>query len=60
MSGNLRPGTANNHKQIPVQWLAKARTFLCLGVLVVQIAMIINNVFGLPLRQISLILFSLS
>jgi hypothetical protein len=46
-------GTANNHKQLPLQWLAKVRTFLCLGVLAVQIAMIVNNAFGLPLRQIS-------
>ena len=53
-------GTANNHKQLPVQWLAKVRPFLCLGVLAVQIAMIINNVFGLPFRQISSILSALS
>jgi len=53
-------GTANNHKQLPVQWLAKVRPFLCLGVLAVQIAMIINNVYGLPLRQISSILSALS
>ncbi len=53
-------GTANNHKQLPVQWLAKVRPFLCLGVLAVQIAMIINNVYGLPFRQISLLLSALS
>jgi hypothetical protein len=53
-------GTANNHKQLPVQWLAKVRPFLCLGVLAIQIAMILNNVYGLPLRQISLILSALS
>jgi hypothetical protein len=53
-------GTANNHKQLPVQWLAKVRPFLCLGVLAVQIAMILNNVYGLPLRQISKILSALS
>jgi hypothetical protein len=46
-------GTANNHKQLPLQWLTKAQTFLCLGVLAVQIAMIVNNAFGLPLREIS-------
>jgi hypothetical protein len=45
-------GTLNNHKQLPLQWLAKVRPFLCLGVLAVQIAMIINNVFRLPFRQI--------
>lgn len=49
-------GTANNHKQLPVQMLAKVRPFLCLGVLAVQMAMIINNVFVLPLRQISAML----
>jgi len=46
-------GTANNHKQLPLQWLAKVQPFLCLSVLAVQIAMIVNNAFGLPLRQIS-------
>jgi hypothetical protein len=53
-------GTANNHKQLPVQCLEKVRTFLGLGVLAVQLAMVINNVFGLPLRQISNILTALS
>ena len=37
-------GTKNNHKQLPIQQLDKAQSFLCLGVLAVQIAMIINNV----------------
>ena len=46
-------GTANNHKQLPIQWLAKVRTFLCLSVLAVQIAMIVNKAFGLQLREIS-------
>lgn len=46
-------GTANNHKQLPLQHLANVRSFLCLAVLTVQIAMIVNNTFGLPLRQIS-------
>lgn len=53
-------GTANNHKQLPLQHLANVRTFLCLGVLAVQIAMIINNAFGLPLRQISNLLTAFS
>ena len=46
-------GTANNHKQLPLQCLAKVRPFFCLSVLAVQIAMIVNNAFGLPLREIS-------
>lgn len=53
-------GTANNHKQLPLQWLAKVRPFLCLSVLAVQIAMIVNNAFGLPLRQISNLLTAFS
>lgn len=46
-------GTTNNHKQLPLQGLAKVRTFLALGVLAVQVAMIVNNVRSLPFRQIS-------
>lgn len=53
-------GTANNQKQLPLQRLANVRTFLCLGVLAVQIAMIVNNAFGLPLRQISGLLTAFS
>jgi len=53
-------GTTHNHKQLPVQGLEKVRTFLCLGVLPVQIAMIMNNVLGLPFRQIANILTALS
>jgi hypothetical protein len=49
-------GTTKNQKQLPIQGLAKVRTFLSLGVLAVQIAMIVNNVWGLPLRQIAQIL----
>jgi len=36
-------GTLNNHKQLPLQSLTKVQPFLCLGVLAVQIAMIVNN-----------------
>lgn len=43
-------GTANNHKQLPVQWLAKVRLFLCLGVLVVQIAKVLNSTMCLDCR----------
>lgn len=49
-------GTANNQKQLPIQGLANVRTFLSLGVLAVQMAMIINNIWHLPFRQISNIL----
>ena len=53
-------GTKNNHKQLPIQQLNKVQSFLCLGVLSVQISMIINNVFGLPFRQISNLLTAFS
>jgi hypothetical protein len=44
--------TQDNQKQLPIQGLANVRTFLSLGVLAVQVAMIVNNVWGRPLRQI--------
>lgn len=53
-------GTANHHKQLPLQQLAKGRPFLSLAVLAVQIAMIVNNACGLPLRQISTLLTAFS
>jgi len=53
-------GTTNNHKQLPVQRLHNVRPFLALGVLAVQIAMIVNNIRGLPLRQISNLLTAFS
>lgn len=46
-------GTTDNQKQLPIKELANVRTFLTLGVLTVQIAMIANSIWGLPLRDIS-------
>ena len=46
-------GITNNQKQLPLQGLAQVRPYLALAVLALQIAMIVNNAFGLPLRQIS-------
>lgn len=53
-------GTDNNQKQLPLQRLPNVRSFLCLGVLTVQIAMIVNSAFGLPLRQISSLITAFS
>jgi hypothetical protein len=53
-------GTTNNHKQLPLQKLAKVQTFLALGVLAVQVAMIVNNVRVLPFRRISSLLTAFS
>lgn len=53
-------GTTHNHKQLPLQSLTKVQPFLALGVLAVQITMIVNNAFALPLRQISNLLTAFS
>jgi len=53
-------GTVNNHKQLSIQSLKKVQPFLCLGVLAVQMAMIVNNVFALPFRHIASFLSALS
>ena len=49
-------GTNNHQKQLPVQNLANVRTFFSLGVLAVQVSMLVNSIWDLPLRQISNIL----
>ncbi|BCM88322.1 hypothetical protein IAD21_00153 [Abditibacteriota bacterium] len=46
-------GTAQNHKQLPLQTLPNVRSFLLLCVVLIQLAMILNRVWGLPLRNIS-------
>ena len=46
-------GTTGQHKQLPIQRLDKVRTCLALATLSVQIAMIANNIWGLPVRNIS-------
>ena len=46
-------GTTGKHKQLPVQRLANVRTCLALATLSVQIAMIVNSIWGLPPRNIS-------
>jgi hypothetical protein len=53
-------GMFNNHKQLPLQKLANVQPFLCLGVLALQITMIMNSAFGLPIRSISYFLTALS
>ena len=46
-------GTTGKHKPLPVQHLDNVRTCLALATLSVQIAMIVNNIWGLPERNIS-------
>jgi hypothetical protein len=44
---------ATYQKQLPTQRLVNVRTCLALGVLTIQIAMIANSIWNLPLRSIS-------
>jgi hypothetical protein len=48
-------GTTGRQKPLPVQRLANVRTCLALATLTIQVAMIANSVWGLPLRNISTI-----
>lgn len=46
-------GATDNHKQLPIQRLVNVRTCLALGILIIQVAMIANSIWDLPLRSIS-------
>jgi hypothetical protein len=46
-------GTIGFQKQLPTQRLVNVRTTLALGILTIQIAMIANSIWNLPLRSIS-------
>lgn len=45
--------TTNNHKQLPVKGKPNVRTFLAFGVLLVQLALLMNSIWGLPFHNIS-------
>ena len=46
-------GCQGQYKQLPIQKLSNVRTCLALATLTVQIAMIINSMWQLPLRNVS-------
>lgn len=48
-------GASTRQKELPLQKLVNVRTVLALGTLTVQIAMIMNSIRGVPLREISAI-----
>jgi Transposase DDE domain len=48
-------GTTGRQKQLPIQRLDNVRTCLALATLTVQVAMIANSIWALPLRNISTI-----
>lgn len=49
-------GTTARQKQLPIQGLENVRTCLAVATLTVQIAMIVDSMWGLPLRNISAML----
>lgn len=53
-------GTKGRQKQLPVAGLPCVSTFLSLGVLTVQIAMLINTIYGNGFREVSHILAAFS
>jgi hypothetical protein len=53
-------GTKGRQKQLPVAGLPRVDTFLSLGVLAVQIAMLVNSVWGYAFREVSHILAAFS
>jgi hypothetical protein len=42
--------TRDNHKQLPVKFKERARSHLLLAVWLLQIAMIVNSMYSLPMR----------
>ena len=45
--------THTNHKQLPVCGKPNVVTFLMLGVVLLQVAMLVNSIWGLPLRNVT-------
>ncbi len=53
-------GTKGLQKQLPVAGLPCVQPFLSLGVLAVQMAMLVNSIWGYPFREVSRILAAFS
>ncbi len=53
-------GTKGQHKQLPVAGLPCVDPLLSLGVLAVQIAMLVNSVWGYAFREVAHILAAFS
>ena len=45
--------TKNNHKQLPVKGKPNVKSFLAFGVLLTQLALLMNSIYGLPFHHIS-------
>ena len=48
-------GTTGRQKQLAIQRLDNVRTGLAIATLTVQVAMIANSIWGLPLRNLSIL-----
>jgi hypothetical protein len=46
-------GTENNHKQLPLKGGLNVCSFLAFGVLLTQLALLMNSIYGLPFHNIS-------
>ena len=49
-------GLTGQQKELPIQGLGNVRSCLSLATLTVQIAMLVNSIWGLPLRNISIMM----
>lgn len=49
-------GTTSQQEELPIQGLGNVRSCLSLATLTVQLAMLVNSIWGLPLRTISLMM----
>lgn len=45
--------TTDNHKQLPVKGKSNVQSFLAFGVMLTQLALLMNSIYGLPFRNIS-------
>ena len=51
--------TTGEHKPLPIRGMAQVSTFLSLGVLILQLTMLMNKMYGLPLRNVTHIKYEL-
>ncbi|MDQ1317948.1 MAG: Tnp dom protein, partial [Candidatus Poribacteria bacterium] len=45
--------TTSNHKQLPIKGKENVRSCLGLGVMLTQLALLMNSIYGLPFHNIS-------
>jgi len=45
--------TTANHKQLPVKGKSNVKSFLAIGMMLTQLALLMNSIYGLPFHNIS-------